>query len=186
MKNTTPAKTGSGQTEQKLKKESLKSKTVLRTAAPRPDWSRFWLDGRVQGRLAERHAQVTDWSRALQHLLVRKTCLLRHLNLKTIILLRQTRDRHRKNSKQDAFFAGRRMGAGALAAATRRAGKNTHMIFCENEWYRFILNKMIILPRQARDKHRESTQQKEMRSHIATTASRWKSSRRRAKQRAAW
>jgi hypothetical protein len=39
--------------------------------------------------------------------LVRKTYFLRHLHIKTIILPRQARDKHRKNSKKRTFFSGR-------------------------------------------------------------------------------
>jgi len=113
-----------------------------------------------------------------------KRLLLSHLYLKTIILPRQARDIHRENSKKDTFphqyYALDRgdddhdnndylencratldAGLGTVASVRSkgeldaRRAQNTYLL-C-----RFML-KTIILPGQARDKHRESAL-KEMR-----------------------
>ena len=58
--------------------------------------------------------------RPANHLALRETPFLSHLYLKTIILPRQARDKHRKNSKKMAFFAPNQT-ATALASNSYRA-----------------------------------------------------------------
>jgi hypothetical protein len=55
-----------------------------------------------------------DAAQAERNVVRKKTPLLRHFMLKMIILPRQSRDKHRKNSKKEAFFLqGGRRAAGA-------------------------------------------------------------------------
>jgi hypothetical protein len=95
-----------------------------------------------------------------------KTAVLSHLYINAIFLPRQARDNHRDNSKTTTVFSGRLrdkhivQATTATATATRwrremhvGAGKTTSLLRC------FVLNNDH-LPRQARDKPRESTQTK--------------------------
>jgi hypothetical protein len=85
------------------------------------------------------------------------TAFLSHLYIKTIILPRQARDKHRENSKKDVMhdkkvrhlgcFDDDREAAQAVDTAARRYG---------TVFFRPFILKTIFLPRQARDKHRKS------------------------------
>ena len=46
--------------------------------------------------------------------LVRKMVFFSHIYIKMLILPRQARDKHRENSKNDAFFAGRGVTPGSF------------------------------------------------------------------------
>jgi hypothetical protein len=80
-----------------------------------------------------------------------------------IILPRQARDRHRESTQKQTVFSGDRgeeqegwtgnRGNGAFNG--RRADQVRTRVFLR----RFVLN-VILLPRQARDKHRENSKQR--------------------------
>ena len=91
--------------------------------------------------------------------------------LKMIILPRQARDKHRENSKKDAFLqeltakADTKMEAALASVAKQQAmagaalSKQIETVVAVRQtplWASFMLT-TIVLPRQARDKHRESS-----------------------------
>jgi hypothetical protein len=61
-----------------------------------------WNNVAPRRRLSHRDASKAENRRRDIHL--RKTAFLSHLYIKTIILPRQARDKHRENSKKDAVF----------------------------------------------------------------------------------
>jgi hypothetical protein len=83
----------------------------------------------------------------------KKTGFLRHLYIKCIILPRQARDKHRENSKKARFLAGTRWN--------RRGTSHGKEMRKRSFLPLFMLGGMIVLPRQARDEHRKSTQQRD-------------------------
>jgi hypothetical protein len=90
---------------------------------------------------------------------VRKTYFLRHLYIKTIILPRQARDKHRETTQKRTFFSGECILSSPLILSfdpTNATGKKEKRLLFLSHLY----IKCIILPRQARDKHRESTQKR--------------------------
>jgi hypothetical protein len=88
--------------------------------------------------------------------------------LKMVILPRQARDKHRKNlRKERRFLTGREGGAQGRAQDRNGSARKRHFL-------RHLYIKIIILPRQARDKHRENSkkvpfslrQRKEMQTQL--------------------
>jgi hypothetical protein len=57
---------------------------------------------------------------------LRKTAFLSHLYIKTIILPRQARDKHRENSKKDAVFRTVGFSAGGVIALGHKCGDLSH------------------------------------------------------------
>ena len=102
---------------------------------------------------------------------VRKRHLLNHLYINAIFSPRQARDKHRENSKTDyrCRFLREPTGAQGTKTACAETGTGTGIFRREYtkgtvEWCEkrhllrepFIYIKAILLPRQARDKHRKS------------------------------
>ena len=91
---------------------------------------------------------------------VQKTLpFLRHFLPKTIILPSQAQDKHRETSKKrHAFFAGRvETNPGQHVHIQRSAQQDDRCAGKKTGRFAPFYAKMIILPRQARDKHRESS-----------------------------
>ena len=93
-----------------------------------------------------------------------ETVYLSHSYIKTIFLPRQARDEHRENSKTDRFLSGARVcvrcHAMALPEIRRAIEKladvtkdNVEDLEKEVRLLRHLIVRMIILPRQAWDKH---------------------------------
>jgi hypothetical protein len=106
-----------------------------------------------------------------------KTVFWNHLYLKTNILPRQARDKHRENFKTDAFSL--RDGAqGQFAEAASPQAKRSYQYGydkTDRSSWRYVKTRLFarpfctkntsFLPRQARDKHRESTQKEDALSY---------------------
>ena len=79
-----------------------------------------------------------------------------------VILPRQARDKHRENSINDVFLQAR--NAHTTTSEQPGPARTTSMLSTQavrnRVFLRHLYIKMIILPRQARDKHRESTQKR--------------------------
>ena len=102
-------------------------------------------------------------------LVLRITAFLSHVYIKTIILPRQVRDKHRETTPKNPVFRTCRLRRRALGAAGRRRGPSRSSVTrlggrrCSVRKTNYVSFAMpfytkdaIILPRQARDKHRES------------------------------
>ena len=104
----------------------------------------------------------------------KKTGVLSHLDIKCIMLPRQARDKHRENSKKARFVAENAssyyrpewsfwqagIGTAAKYNATTfspRVGDWTNVQVRKTVFFRHLYIKVMILPRQARDKHRENS-----------------------------
>ena len=110
-----------------------------------------------------------------------KRHFLRHLYIKCIFLPRQARDKHRETSKKSGISLafcpprlrpvrqqgqqGQRDSGGALDAERERPGEKTAL------FVHFLYSlQMIILPRQARDKHRGNSKTSTVFSQLRSAA----------------